>query len=536
MYSPPTSIITESYVRSAKTITGILLLENNRTYGKVSHKNQAINPIKKSRLFYKCIPDCLRLPAFIVPYEIAVGFSKKFVNKYVTIRFKEWTSEQQHPVGTLVETIGDVTHLPAFCEYRLCARNLRHSMATFTKHVKSQIEEKCAHIENIIQDPKYNIQHCKDRSIAIDPEGSRDFDDALSANEIEQGYTVSIHIANVFAWFDSLNLWDQMTDACASIYLPDKRRHMLPPILSNDLCILNSYEDVRLAFTAILSLDDKANIVGIEFKNTAVKIAKNYVYETAECLADPTYRLLYKLAKMQNPYVNDTHDTVAHWMIKMNEICGQKLADHGTGIFRKAEVKAEVNLDEKCKDSVSKIPINLTQNTRQMLQSWLTHSAAEYVAFDKENPVAKHALMQTQNYAHITSPIRRLVDLLNQTMLISELGLVTDLKENSRKFMEKHLQNLSQINRNMRAIKKTQQECETLYKITQNPDIQDQTHRGFIIDVSRDNLVTAYIEDLNQIITVSTETQIIRYSYHDFRVFVFEDEYKIKQKLKWTIV
>ena len=136
-------IIVESPVRSAKEIAGILLLENNRTYGRASRNlSSTSSSSKKSRLFYKCIPNNPRLPAFLVPYEIAIGFSKKFVNKYVTFKFKEWTIEQTHPVGTLVETIGDVTHLPAYCEYRLCTRELRYSITAFTQFVKTQIKEK----------------------------------------------------------------------------------------------------------------------------------------------------------------------------------------------------------------------------------------------------------------------------------------------------------------------------------------------------------------------------------------------------------
>jgi exoribonuclease R len=538
-------IIVKSPVRHAKEIAGILLLENNRTYGRSSKSSMeaAAAPTKKSRLYYKCIPDNPHLPAFLIPYEISVGFSKKFVNKYVTFRYKEWTIEQQHPVGTLVETIGDVTHLPSYCEYRLCARDLRYSISAFTKHVKSQINEKRTSIENIMNDPKFNIHDLTAKStdnhiIAIDPEGSRDFDDALSANILpNQGYSVSIHIANVFVWLESLNLWDLLTDSCASIYLPDKRRHMLPPILSNDLCILNSYEEKRIAFTAILTLDENANIIGVDFKNTAIKIAKNYVYETAECLADPAYKLLHKLAKMQNVNICDSHDVVAHWMIKMNEICGDKLAKSGAGIFRKTSPISEQNGSQKA-DSVDKtLTESLTINTRKMLQSWLTHFAAEYVTTTD----AKHEIMQTQNYAHITSPIRRLVDILNQMWLIWQLGLVekANCTENSHRFLERNLENLANINKKMRAIKNTQQECETLYKISDNPEIQDQTHRGFIIDITPDK-ITAYVEELNIIISVSNLKEIsvstLLYSYRDFRVFVFEDEYKIKQKLRWTIL
>jgi len=322
-----------------------------------------------------------------------------------------------------------------------------------------------------------------------------------------------------------------MTESFASIYLPDKRRHMLPPILSNDLCILNSYEEKRIAFTMKLILDENANIINIDFKNTAIKIAKNYVYETAECLNDPTYKLLHKLAKMQDPCVIDSHDVVAHWMIKMNEICGEKLAQCGAGIFRKAEQK----------NTYSILPTDLKQNTRQIMQSWLTHSVAEYVTKCGSDEI-EHAIMKTQNYAHITSPIRRLVDILNQMWLIWELGLIDkeECGEKSHMFLERNLENLTKINKNMKAIKKTQQECETLYKISENPEIQDRTHRGFIMDISRDK-ITAYIEDLNIIISVGTPLDIkydtvSLYSYRDFHVFVFEDEYKIKQKLRWTIL
>ena len=80
-YSPPTSIIMHSPLRNAKIIPGILLLENNRTYGSCNKKSSV--PHKKSRHFYKCIPDNPQLPAFLIPYEIQIGFSKKFINKYV---------------------------------------------------------------------------------------------------------------------------------------------------------------------------------------------------------------------------------------------------------------------------------------------------------------------------------------------------------------------------------------------------------------------------------------------------------------------
>ena len=50
-----------SPVRSNPYISGVLILKNNRTYGR--------HP-KNGKLLYKCIPDDKRIPVFLVPYEI----------------------------------------------------------------------------------------------------------------------------------------------------------------------------------------------------------------------------------------------------------------------------------------------------------------------------------------------------------------------------------------------------------------------------------------------------------------------------------
>ena len=68
--------IRKSIVRGYQTIAGVLILEGNRTYGRTSNKK---------KLLYKCVPDDRYLPAFLVPYEIKIGFSKNIKNKYVIL-------------------------------------------------------------------------------------------------------------------------------------------------------------------------------------------------------------------------------------------------------------------------------------------------------------------------------------------------------------------------------------------------------------------------------------------------------------------
>ena len=92
----------QSQIRKAAKIAGVLVLENNKSYGR--HNN--------GKLLFKVIPDDTHIPHFLVPYELKIGFSKKFINKYITFRFREWDSK--HPIGSIVDTLGDVNNLDVF--------------------------------------------------------------------------------------------------------------------------------------------------------------------------------------------------------------------------------------------------------------------------------------------------------------------------------------------------------------------------------------------------------------------------------------
>ena len=131
--------IVHSSIRSGTFIPGVLILQNNKTYGR-----------KNGRLLYKCVPDDMRLPAFIVPYEIKkVGFTKIFLNMYVTFQFTSW--EDKHPHGQLNQVIGEVDKLDNFYEYQLYCKSLNASIQQFQKDTMKSIQNKPhdAFIENI---------------------------------------------------------------------------------------------------------------------------------------------------------------------------------------------------------------------------------------------------------------------------------------------------------------------------------------------------------------------------------------------------
>ena len=63
--------LVESPIKKDKNIPGILLLENNKTYGRTENSK---------RLYYKCRPNDPNIPSFLVAYDISVGFNKSYRN------------------------------------------------------------------------------------------------------------------------------------------------------------------------------------------------------------------------------------------------------------------------------------------------------------------------------------------------------------------------------------------------------------------------------------------------------------------------
>jgi exoribonuclease R len=236
----------------------VLILAGNKTYGRQNKMKEGKTYTKKhsdmagGKLLYKCIPDDMRLPSFLVPYEIKnMGFSKVFKNLYVTIVFDQW--EDKHPRAKLDNVIGPVDVLDNFYEYQLYCKSLNASIQKFQKDTSKALESKCH--DGIIDIVKQKYPSVEDRTdqkmwhiITIDPPKSVDFDDGFSIIELENGIQqLSIYISNVTIWMDVLNLWDSFSRRISTIYLPDKKRPMLPTILSDCLCSLQ--ENVtRIAF------------------------------------------------------------------------------------------------------------------------------------------------------------------------------------------------------------------------------------------------------------------------------------------------
>ncbi len=125
--------------------------------------------------------------------------------------------------------------------------------------------------------------------ITIDPFDARDFDDAISLHHLENGHwRLGVHIADVshFVPLKSPLDWEARERA-TSIYLPDRVIPMLPEIISNHLASLQP-DKLRYAKTVFIEFNPEGVPVHSEYTSSAIKSVRRFTYEEVdEYLADP---------------------------------------------------------------------------------------------------------------------------------------------------------------------------------------------------------------------------------------------------------
>ena len=514
-------VVHHSYIRKEAKMAGVLVLENNKTYGR--NKNG-------KRLLYKCLPDDKRLPAFLIPYEIKYNFNKKFKNKYVVFEFDYW--ENKHPNGKLVTTIGDIDILENFFEYQLYCKSLNISISQFNNSVKNALKLKTNNEleELILNNPNYNIVDRRDEYIfSIDPEHSYDFDDALSIScNTDNTYKVTVFISNVYVWLDTLNVWESFSNRVSTIYLPDYRRPMLPTLLSEQLCSLQEGKN-RFAVATEFLVNSDGNISLIGYSNCMINVNKNFAYEDSKCLKSKEYNLLLSLANRNDNDVITSHDMISFWMKQTNIFNGIDLFKKKVGIFR------SVKYIEKLKDEIKK---EFSSDTLRVMNNW-NNVTGQYINYNEDENM-EHDIMELKSYIHITSPIRRLVDLLNQTIFLKEFGLIKERSDKSSLFLEKWLRDIDYINNSMRSIRKIQTECSLLNLCLKDSNILSSIHTGIVFDKIKKSDGTynymVYLQSIRMLCRYICPINMENYSKGKFMLFVFHNEDKFKKKIKLKLI
>ena len=447
-----------SSVRLNKYNAGVLIL--NKTYGKYGNK-----------FLYLCKPDDKRLPYFLIPYFIHASFNKTKKDHYITFEFKHW--EDKFPIGIISQNLGPVDDPCNFYEYMLYCKTLNISIQAFTQNVYVETKKSNNIIDTIID--KYKIPFRNDNVFTIDAENSIDLDDAISI----KGDIISIYIANVGIILEHLDLWGSFTNRISNIYLPDKRRDMLPKALAQ-MCSLNKGSK-RICF--VMDFNTNTNETHLSLCYTIV--SNNYYYNDAELLFNKDYIKLTQYYTYKN-----SKEIVAALMIKMNTECANYMKKYKNGIYK------------------------ILKNENEVMNN------SDYELYKDE-----------VNYLHISSPIRRLVDILNMYQ-ISINENIFQFGYNATQFYNKWLNQIDYINVCARNIRKVQSKCKILAICENHAIYKGKIFDKIIINNKYKYNYQVFLIDLNVYCKLLCDTDLNESDEYNFKLFIFNDESQLKKKIK----
>jgi hypothetical protein len=271
-------------------------------------------------------------------------------------------------------------------------------------------------------------------------------------------------------------------------------------------------------------------MIDIQYANCFIKVSKNYCYEEAKLLSNKKYHSILDAANnisKKNKYINsirNSHDLVCYLMILMNYHCAKELIKYKTGIFRSIIIKREYHVPDTIPEEVGKFIKILNSTTGQYVDGSTIIDT-------------RHDTLDLEAYIHITSPNRRLVDLLNLIQISEKCGIIAPSQSCSN-FVLMHLQKMDYINQSMRLIRKIQTDCELIDRCSKTPELIKKNHRGILFDKTERNdgrfTYMVYLEEVGLLSRIHLYESIDNYCLRIFRMFIFEDE--VKRKIRLQIV
>ena len=182
------------------------------------------------------------------------------------------------------------------------------------------------------------------------------------------------------------------------------------------------------------------------------------------------------------------------------------------------------------------MPETLPEDVGKFIKIW-NSAAGQYIDASclEEGQTLSHDMLEMEAYVHITSPIRRLVDLLNIIQFQQNTGIIK-LSENSNAFYKKWIDDLEYINTTMRSIRRVQNDCNLLHLCSTTPEIMDTLYSGYAFDkiIRNDGLFqyVVYLPELKMASRIIIRENIENYEMHNYKLYLFHNEENFKKKIR----
>ncbi len=339
-----------------------------RTEGKITDvavRNQATYigniSLNKNIAFFKAATE-KPMPDFYIPVEKLNGATD---GERVVAKLVKWDKADKKPEGEVVtilkaEDVNDMAMKEILIEAGF--------PLTFEKQV---LEEAMKLSETITREELKKRKDYRDiLTFTIDPADAKDFDDAISIRNLDNGnYEIGVHIADVSHFVKQDSILDKSAyERATSVYLPDRVNPMLPEKISNELCSLRPNED-KYTFSVIFQITNRGEIKHKWIGRTIIHSDHRFTYEDVQTIIETKEGTHYKAVLLLN---------------NLAQIFRKERFDQGAINFSSQEVRFQ--LDEKGKPIG--IVIKESKDSHKLVEEFMllaNRTIAEYVSRIKIN-------------------------------------------------------------------------------------------------------------------------------------------------------
>ncbi|MBN2093689.1 ribonuclease R, partial [candidate division KSB1 bacterium] len=243
-------------------------------------RNQIVGIYRRGKKIGFVVPDDIKIMKdILVPDEDTQNAQN---GQKVVVEIRNWEHANKSPEGVITEILGFPTDRGVEMESVIRSFGLPHK---FTEKLNEHAESIPGEIPPDELARRLDLRN--DLVFTIDPEDSKDFDDAVSLKKLENGnWQLGVHIADVSYYVSPDSELDKEAQKRGtSVYLVDRVIPMLPEHLSNQICSLQPYQE-RLTFSVIMELSSAGRLYNSEFHQSVIKSKRRFTYEEVQAIIE----------------------------------------------------------------------------------------------------------------------------------------------------------------------------------------------------------------------------------------------------------
>lgn len=403
----------------------------------------------------------------------------------VTLTITTWPTQTRPAQGRVFEVLGDINAPGVDTAVIIRKYNLpdAHSEEAIAEALKLGTAVKP-------RDREGRTDFRKWPTVTIDGEHARDFDDAISLDELPNGnYWLAVHIADVSHYVREGTALDREAyDRSTSVYFPERAVHMFPSELSTGLCSLKPHVD-RLVQSCLMEVDRRTGMVlRHEMHDGVIHSHARMTYTQVNQILtdkDPVLRTQYEalvplFERMKDLFEilnqrrrrrgsvdfdlkeseiligddgmieaivaaqrNIAHRLIEEFMLLANETVAEHLEDHGTPTLYRVHEDPDPMKVEEFESFIGALGYSLSGPSDRLEPRHFQRLVEKIRGTPEEKPIAMlmlrtmqkaryeetpigHFGLATRHYTHFTSPIRRYPDLVVHRSLRASRGDLDD--------------------------------------------------------------------------------------------------------------